>query len=80
MLQGELKRIDPDLARVAALRESVECSRAASERALEYLAGRKVWGLLTVARPSNPAAAAACRGAFPAVFEYGAGAVQRTDA
>lgn len=48
MLQGELERIDLELARLMALRESVERSRAACQHTLEYQAGRKVPGLPTV--------------------------------
>ena len=48
MLQGELKRIDREMARLAELRADVERSRAACLRTLEYQAGRKVPGLPTV--------------------------------
>ena len=48
MLQGELERIDQEMARLVALRASVERSRAACQRTLEYQAGREVPGLPTV--------------------------------
>lgn len=48
MLQGELERIDQEMARLVALRAAVERSRAACQRTLEYQAGRKVPGLPTV--------------------------------
>lgn len=48
MLQGELDRIDVELARLTALRESVERARAACQHTLEYQAGRQVPGLPTV--------------------------------
>ena len=48
MLQGELERIDLELARLTALRESVEHARAACQHTLEYQAGRQVPGLPTV--------------------------------
>lgn len=48
MLQGELERIDREMARLVALRAAVERSRAACQRTLEYQAGREVPGLPTV--------------------------------
>ena len=48
MLQGELDRIDVELARLTALRESVERARAACQHTLDYQAGRQVPGLPTV--------------------------------
>lgn len=48
MLQGELERIDQEMARLVALRAVVERSRAACQRTLEYQAGRTVAGLPTV--------------------------------
>lgn len=48
MLQGELERIDEAMARLMALRASVERSRAACQRTLAYQAGRQVPGLPTV--------------------------------
>ncbi|MGB9109848.1 MAG: hypothetical protein WCC39_14295 [Telluria sp.] len=48
MLQGELERIDLEMARLTALRKSVERARAACQHTLEYQAGRKVPGLPTV--------------------------------
>jgi hypothetical protein len=48
MLQGELERIDMELARLSALRESIERARTACQHTLEYQAGRQVPGLPTV--------------------------------
>jgi hypothetical protein len=48
MLQGELQRVDQEMARLVALRAAVERSRAACQRTLEYQAGREVVGLPTV--------------------------------
>jgi hypothetical protein len=48
MLQGELERIDQEMARLVALRAAVERSRAACQHTLEYQAGRTVPGLPTV--------------------------------
>lgn len=48
MLRGELERIDQAMARLVALREAIERSRAACQRTLEYQAGRTVPGLPTV--------------------------------
>lgn len=48
MLQGELERIDQEMARLVALRAAVERSKVACQQTLEYQVGRKVPGLPTV--------------------------------
>jgi len=48
MLQGELERIDQEMARLVSLRKAVERSRAACQLTLEYQAQRQVPGLPTV--------------------------------
>ncbi|MES2151892.1 MAG: hypothetical protein V4508_19100 [Pseudomonadota bacterium] len=48
MLQGELDRIDVELARMSVQRASVAKAREACERSLAYMAGRHVPGLPTV--------------------------------
>jgi hypothetical protein len=57
MLQGELERIDQEMARPAALQAAVERSRIACQRTLKCHAGRQVPGLHCArARPTNLAA------------------------
>ena len=48
VLQGELERIELELARLTTQRESVERARAACQHTLDYQAGRQVRGLPTV--------------------------------